>query len=218
MNEFVLIDAISYLDADLLEKHLEQKEKLKAKAKSKKRVRIMRWSAIAACICVFVVASVIIMPHLNDLLLENPNNLHFQGDVVETEKGTLTLTHVNTATQQISFQFSKDDNSVQYVVFNGYCVVNEWVGDDGVPYQDVKHYDIISQYDGYQSDNGNEIIDDMLIIIVNGQETNMLPNEKGTYEITIDYSKLLECLDHIEPVIEVSGFGKFVIDSSYFGK
>lgn len=60
MNNYLFIDAVSYLDADLLAEHLERKEKLKRKVKSKK-INILRWSGIAASFCalLFVISVVI---------------------------------------------------------------------------------------------------------------------------------------------------------------
>ena len=53
MNNYLFVDAVSYLDADLLAEHLERKDKLRNKLKSKRKVNILRWSAtIAACLTV----------------------------------------------------------------------------------------------------------------------------------------------------------------------
>ena len=54
MKDLILMDAISELDADLLEEHLAQKEKLKTKAKRKKKARFIKWAAIAACACLVI--------------------------------------------------------------------------------------------------------------------------------------------------------------------
>ena len=54
MKDLILMDAISELDADLLEEHLAQKEKLKTKAKRKKKARFIKWASIAACACLVI--------------------------------------------------------------------------------------------------------------------------------------------------------------------
>ena len=59
MNNYLFIDAVSYLDADLLAEHLEKKDKLRNKLKSKRKVNILRWSAIAACLSVFLIAIIV---------------------------------------------------------------------------------------------------------------------------------------------------------------
>lgn len=61
MNNHILIDAISYLDTDLLSNHLERKEKNEA---NKKRIFIMRWTTIAACFCLVVAVGVYTIPNL----------------------------------------------------------------------------------------------------------------------------------------------------------
>ena len=65
MNYYVLMDAISYLDVKLIEKHLEKKEKIKVKMRTKKRNRIVWWSAFAACLAL-VVCSIPIIDSLFD--------------------------------------------------------------------------------------------------------------------------------------------------------
>lgn len=57
MNNYLFIDAVSYLDANLLAEHLERKDKLRNKLKSKRKVNILRWSAtIAACLTLIIIA------------------------------------------------------------------------------------------------------------------------------------------------------------------
>lgn len=61
MNNYLIMDAISYLDADMLAKHLERKEKLKIRAIRKKKVNILRWGAIAAVFCLVLTTSFVMM-------------------------------------------------------------------------------------------------------------------------------------------------------------
>ena len=42
MNNYLFIDAVSYLDANLLAEHLERKDKLRNKLKSKRKVKGVR--------------------------------------------------------------------------------------------------------------------------------------------------------------------------------
>ena len=53
MNNNLVMDAISYLDAELLAVHLEKKAELRARAKAKKKM-ILQWGAIAACIALIL--------------------------------------------------------------------------------------------------------------------------------------------------------------------
>ena len=59
MNNNLVMDAISYLDAELLAVHLEKKAKLRARAKAKKKT-ILRWSAIAACVALILCVAPIV--------------------------------------------------------------------------------------------------------------------------------------------------------------
>ena len=93
----------------------------------------------------------------------------------------------------------------------GFRVTGDFVGEDGIAYQTIKNYDVISQYYRYKSDRRYEVIDDLLIITVNGKQTNDLPTEKGTYEIVIDYSRWYEYLDYVNHWIEINEFGLFVL-------
>ena len=60
MNEFVLIDAISCLDADLIEKHLEQKLQIRDKARIKKKRKTTKWSMIAASLVIVLVFPILL--------------------------------------------------------------------------------------------------------------------------------------------------------------
>lgn len=57
MNKYLVADAISYLDADLLAEHLKKKEKLKNKSNSKKKMSILKWSSMAASFCLILVVA-----------------------------------------------------------------------------------------------------------------------------------------------------------------
>jgi len=215
MKQFVLDDAISCLDADLLATHLKLKEKYQRRKANYSR-RIVKWSALVACVVLFVMVGTVLIPIINNPPLEGPHTYYYQGDVVNSKNGCLTLTSVDIEAKTVTFHLIKEKKCDSYVMFTGYSIVNEWIGEDGVTYQDVKHYDMISHYDGYKSDNGYEILEDLLIISVNAEIVNELPIDKGEYEIVIDFSRVSNHVDYIRPVVEVSGFGSFVIYSEYF--
>ena len=70
MNEFLFVDAVGHLDADLLADHLERKESRKARAARKKRMNITRYSSIAASLAVVVLCAVLAYHH--EAALSNP--------------------------------------------------------------------------------------------------------------------------------------------------
>ena len=85
--------------------------------------------------------------------------------------------------------------------------------------QEVQHYHIITPYDNYKEAASNHIVvDDKLNITVNGEQVDNIPTAPGTYEITIDYSELNGFLDHIDPAVDIIGFGTFSLDKAVYGE
>ena len=208
-------DAISCLEADLLEEHLKQKERLKAK--KKRRILAIKLASLAACMCIVATMSLVIyiLKHPN---LEGPSTYYYPGDTVENNRGSLTLVNIDNDAQQVTFCLVKEHSFRQYVLMRGYCITDEFIENGVSVGYTIKYYDFISPYDRYQSEHGYEVIDDMLTITVNEVKMRGLPTEKGTYEIVIDYSKCSEFLDYVEPMVEISGWGRFVIDKNFFGE
>lgn len=75
MNKDVFMDAVGYLDVDILAQHLQQKDRLRHKPKRK--THVWKWSAIAACLCVVFLFGILIFsnpstpPTSNDRSLES---------------------------------------------------------------------------------------------------------------------------------------------------
>lgn len=64
MNNYILLDAISCLDMDLLANHLEQKERNRNKAKNQKKVCILKWSGIAAACCLVLIMTTFVIQYI----------------------------------------------------------------------------------------------------------------------------------------------------------
>lgn len=212
MNNNTLIDAIGCLDTDLIEAHLKEKEFRMKKSINYHRT-IVVWAALITCLCMFTAISVSIMYIQNNPPLEGPNTYYYQGDKVENSLGTITLINVDNTNKKATFHLIKQDNSLLYVKLTGYCVIGEFVGTDGISYQQVKHFDFISKYDSYKSNNEYEVINNLIAISFNEHTYSSMPSNKGEYEILIDYSALTDYVDYIRPIIEVSGFGRFMVES-----
>ncbi len=58
----LLMDAIGYVDDAYLKKYFSMKETFSTKKQNRKRNIIIKWSAVAACLCLIVVLSSIIIP------------------------------------------------------------------------------------------------------------------------------------------------------------
>lgn len=104
MNDFLLIDAISCLDSDLLEKHLCYK-KLNTKQAIKKRRLIFRWFTVAACICIVVATSIITLsPFIEDILTGETRDVYFEGETMKASGIEITLVEENHEDGLCSFE------------------------------------------------------------------------------------------------------------------
>ena len=74
MNNFLLDDAISCLDSDLLEEHLSAKKCNRIK-NNKHRWSILKLISAAACICLIITSAIVILPNIdnifNDEVIQN---------------------------------------------------------------------------------------------------------------------------------------------------
>ena len=87
MSQELIMDAIGYLDTDILAEHLRQKEKLRSKLKSKRIINAWRWSAVAACCVAVVLIGALLIPNMttmpslgNDFDLESGFKQSFHGE------------------------------------------------------------------------------------------------------------------------------------------
>lgn len=74
MKNHILMDAISCLDAELLEEHLETKKKLQDKIKNKRKNNFVRWVGAVACLAIVLVSIPLIINKLT------PKNLGEMGE------------------------------------------------------------------------------------------------------------------------------------------
>ncbi len=75
MNNYALIDAVGLLDAELLDKHMEQKERLQMKLQKGKKRAFVKWGALAACFAL-TFAAVILFHDKN-----SPEIVYQEGDM-----------------------------------------------------------------------------------------------------------------------------------------
>ena len=216
MNQFILDDAISCLDSDLLATHLKLKEKYRNRKANRVR-RIVRWSALAACFCLLLVSSIIILPNIDNILYGEMQSMYFEGETMKSKDAEVMLVEADYELGICTFEVNKKNNADMYFIFNGWISVNEWVGDDGLLYRDTEDYDVITPYSEYVSKNGYKVIDNVLKITVNGQEMDCIPSEAGNYTIVIDYSEMFEIMDHVEPKVSVNGKADFALDNDIYG-
>ena len=215
MTQEKLIDAITDLDSDILNRYFDMKADLAAKKKPRKRTWV-KWASMAACFCLIIVASIMVIPNILNDPNENADKITLQGVTVNSSIGRLTLTESNIENNQCTFTLIKENNKPIYICFRGFSILETYTDENGVEHKKVQQYHIVTPYDNYEKAAENHIIkDDKLIITVNGEKVDTLPTAPGTYEIAIDYSKLYEFLDYVEPVVEVYSFGSFVISDDF---
>ncbi len=220
MNTIMMIDAFSNLDDDLVEKHFKAKEALKMKKANKNKSMWIKWGSVAACFCLILVIGIVAIPKLFDSGESyNPGEtvkIHQLGKAVTSEYGTITLTESNTKDGKCRFVFEKTTEDIFGFGMRGYIVESRYTDENGVEKVNPIQYHIITPYEKYSAENevaSNHIVkDDMLKIIVNGQEVNELPTSPGTYDIVVDYSSIVDFLDNVSYQIQVFGFnGWFVL-------
>ena len=215
MTQEKLIDAITDLDSDILNRYFDMKADLAAKKKPKKRTWV-KWASMAACFCLIIVATIMVVPNMLNNPNENADKITRQGVTVNSSIGQLTLTESNIENNQCTFTLIKENNKPIYICFRGFSILETYTGENGVEHKKVQQYHIVTPYDNYEKAAENHIVlDNKLSISVNGKKADKLPTAPGTYEITIDYSELYEFLDHVEPAVEAYSFGSFVISDDF---
>lgn len=219
MTQDKLTDAITELDSDILERYVRMKSSLAEKKRPKQRAWL-KWASLAACLCIIITASIVILPSIiDDRFSVETNYIHFVDEAVKGECGTITLTEENLTEYKCTFILEKTNDKPICFAFRGYTVLREYLDENGAILQEVQNYHIITPYDNYKEAAINHIVmDDKLIVTVNGVQMDNIPTAPGTYEITIDYSELENVLDRFEPFVDVVGFGTFVLDNELYGK
>ena len=215
MTQDKLADAITELDSDILERYVRMKKTLAEKKRPRQRAWV-KWASLAACLCLVITASIMVIPNLLKHPEENVDKITQQGVMVDSSFGKLTLTNSNIADNQCTFTLIKENNKPLYICFRGFSDLETYTDENGVEHKKVQQYHIITPYDNYDNAAENHIVKDYkLIITVNGEKVDTLPTAPGTYEIEIDYSVLYEFLDYVEPAIEAYSFGSFVISDDF---
>ena len=210
-----------YMNLGGLDPELIMKAAPAEKVQKKKSRTWIKWMSMAACLCLIITASTVILPSvIDDIFSGEAYYIHFVGEAVKTEYGTLTLTEENPAEYKCTFILEKTNDIPICFAFRGHTILREYLDENGAILQEVQTYHIITPYNNFKEAASNHIVaDDKLVIMVNGEKVDTLPTAPGTYEITIDYSELDNLLDHFEPFVDVIGFDAWIIiDKSAFGK
>lgn len=208
MNRTDLYRSFNNIDDDILERSEQTKKNSMYVWK--------KWGTVAACVCLLSIAAINIYnnwKNLNDL--EKPLVIHLVDSTVESSAGTLTYHTDNFSEHTMEFTLEKKNDLEMYITFGGCNIIKEWTDEDGT-HQEVEEYIMISPYSDYESQPNRTVINDALVITVNGVEVNEFPTKPGTYEVSVYYGELYNRLDVVYTEVEILGFGHFMIDCESF--
>lgn len=215
MNKFILDDAISQLDISLIAAYLRMEQEYLRRKAARKR-RLVRWSAMAACLCLLVTFVVTNAPSWGFWQHPESGRVYYEGQTMKTGGTEVTLVETDFEAGICTFEINKKYYSKMYFVFNGMVILGQWTAENGAVCLDADDYDVITPCPGYTSKNKWIVVDNLLKITVNGQEADRLPFKAGKYTVVIDFSKMFEVMDHVSPLMSVNGVASFVIDTNMY--
>lgn len=205
MNREDLYRSFNNIDDDILER---------SEVTKKNSMYIWKkWGVIAACVCIVVIGVINISHKWGDM--SAPLVIHLVNSVVESSAGTLTYHTDDFDKYTMEFTLEKTNDLEIYVLFTGHNILKEWTDADGLHYE-VEEYLIISPYSDFEEQANRTIINDALVITVDGIEVKELPKEPGIYEVSIYYGELYNRLDVVDTDVEILGFGHFMINCEEF--
>lgn len=140
MNDYVLMDAITDLDTDLLEKHFAQKGKIKAKRDKCKRKNMLKWSAaVAACLILIILAIPTVrnfigyQSGLSEDELFARTNTYFDtyeelASVIGTDTLLKNMDFSALTNYELRLRHELDDVEEYHTVSFGYIMPEDWFG------------------------------------------------------------------------------------------
>ena len=205
MNREDLYRSFNNIDDDILER---------SEVTKKNSMYVWKiWGVIAACVCIVVIGVINISHKWGDM--SAPLVIHLVNSVVESSAGTLTYHTDDFDKYTMEFTLEKTNDLEIYVLFTGHNILKEWTDADGLHYE-VEEYLIISPYSDFEEQANRTIVNDVLVITVDGIEVKELPKEPGIYEVSIYYGELYNRLDVVDTDVEILGFGHFMINCEKF--
>ena len=210
MNNELLMDAISYLDSDLLAEHLKRKEELSRKTKRSLMPVILKWSAIAASL-VLTVTSVFLISE--QLFKAPPDDLPISTDQptdnnatlpIVTDKPTESITSRPTEpiipAGEVGISVANKLYSIESKLTIG--ATKENVGEFLCYLEDIEHFKIfLYQQNNYQKYEGD---------ISNVKIYEYIPDDEKTNRIIIPFEERFYVLNFEKYQIKKIGSEYFV--------
>lgn len=147
MNNYLFIDAVSYLDADLLAEHLEKKEKLRKGAKNRRKIVLTKWSAVAACFTLVLVCASVALTRFFPLNMGDIgeykislSDVEYMGQIIDSNEFQVYLKeHEN---EILKFVAQKENVNMNTLVLSDKGIYHVTLSDK----QNYINYNIITFY------------------------------------------------------------------------
>ncbi len=210
MTDMNIYRAIGGLDPDLIEKAAPGE-----RAQKKKTNTWLKWVSLAACLSVFAAAIIPLIIQINDHNVEPEGfSVHFVGEEVESAYFVVELTSTYPEEMKCTFTLIKKNNEPIWFCIEGDVYLDEFTDENGVSMKNFQRYHLITPYDNYREAASNHIVlDNKLMITVNGKRVDSIPTAPGEYTVTLDYSAAAELLDNYSPFVKIKSFdGGFQLD------
>ena len=214
MNRKSLYNGFNEVDDDILER-----SETASKNNKKSRPVWLKWSAVAACLCLVVAVVLPIIQNSNEWHTEKPAKLNLEGAVLQTGDGTLTYHTDDFSNHILAFTIVLNNEIPESCVsFYADNILHKWTDNEGVVHSENELFQVITPCASFETNFSYTVVDNILSITVNGEETTTMPTEPGTYEVVVDYSELYNQFDVVAHSVTVWPFGELVINSEMFAK
>lgn len=191
MTQEKLIDAITEIDSDILDRYFNMKQSLAEKKKPKKRTWV-KWASLAACLCLMLVGSITYFMGNDTPEISSPNypgyteisSFYYEGDICDNE--IASITHKGSDDTSITLSIDKKTTDPLAVAFRG-----------------------------WKSSNTEVIVSNAadLNFYINGEKADQIPIAPGKYEIIIDYSGFISKCDELDVMMYISDVGYFSLNN-----
>ncbi len=205
MTQEKLINAITNLDSDILDRYFIMKTDLVKKKKSKKHTWI-KWASLAACFCIMFISMIFLIPYEPETA---PNiqygytkeyRLYYKGNKSISKYGTIEF--IDFDDNSITLQFEKTTSDYVYATLRGYGID---------PSSNTERVYFGTTFSKLQVTEAG-IINNGIELFVDNKLASDFPKEAGRYTIRIEYGNLKESCKQLDFGIFISGFGYFVIN------
>lgn len=190
------------------------------KVQKKKKNTWVKWVSIAACFCLIVTATVLLIPHIirpgsgnNNVGQESANanplsvGYWYANNKEESVYFRTRVFYKSCEDNTVTILLEKADNQPIYWHLKGMNIKDSWLDENGKPDYDATSY--YASTDSKYEEYGTRV-ENAITFTVNGNETNKFPTQPGLYEITIDFSKLAEMCTELDYYL-ISSYEAFYI-------